>query len=1306
MIIMKFFKWVLIGIGSVIVVVLFMMLGIQIYLNTEQVQARIQAKVNQKIPGTLTWSRNRFSILGGKVDLNDVLLKGPENNKLMELDRLFIHVSWTGLLNGEINVNDIFFENPKVSLSKDRSGNLDLIQAFYSPKDTPSESEKSSDLPFNVVVRRLKVFDGFFQYKTAEEAADNQKDHVVLQNLNLLITDVNVGKQKGRLACQIEGVNIRSRGVRTAIDQLSLTADVRKDRIDALVLDVNTGGLDVNLTGTVENPFADRPILNLGLKSRVFLSQIKDLIPLSSDVSGEVQLNSTLEGASYNPDIDLNLSYKGGALFGNRIDQIHLNCHLKDRSLNIRDLNLYTFVGRFDITGNIDFKKAFADGLFTANPDLDAIDYKFSIRQKASQIANLPLGMSGVKGDVNADIELQGKGVDPRTLWANTSLKIYTRKLSLGKGRSPLDVQVTSQAGMENGYVKIRNFSADAGRTRFEMNGGYDIFSHQVAAHFKLETPDLTEVMSNLGITGVLGRINVSGEVSGTAKAPFMDARLKGENLGFANVRLGNADANIRFSKGQFFLKNGKIFNGNSKLDISGSAQIFDPMNYQRLKTPGFDVALKGDTLFLGDFVEGMTGKFVLNGRVNGDTAHPKGKLELNGENIDLNIQKVHDIQLSLDFDDDRIKFDPFSILIAPGERILVDGWVSLNKNYELRLTSVDISLKNITPLHLGDVDNGKISFNFEGKGNFENPKIKGKVVLNDLRFNTQHLKDIQLEIEVKDHIARISGDPNFALDANYHLQTKAFSASAVFDNTNLTPYLKIVGRNELNGIITGKIEVKGNTDAPDQIKGSADVSRVEILKKQTELIGVRDFKAFLEDGKISIPGVRLNLLKRRGVEIKGNGKLNGDLDLEADGNLPLEIIPLLTDIIPNTTGEAGLSLSMRGNLSRPDFRIDVELINAGMAVPVLLQGMHDLNGSVHVTPEAIVLDNIQGMLDTGHFKLSGAIDLKEYEPSRVGLKLKADDLPIMIPGTLETRLSAELDIRGTPEKSLVSGDIQMLEGKYYKDIQLNLVESLGKKSREEVLVASEIPWPFLKNMALDITTRHREPFVVDNNMALLALKPDLNIYGSVNRPLVSGRAEVESGTVYFQRKEFNVKKGVFDFINPYKIEPTIDIQSEVEIREWAVFLNVSGTPDNLKFNLSSNPSETKEDILSLLITGKTTQELIAGEGGSSLSPGQMLADVLAETVQKEIKDATGLDIVALEYHEAKDAEESNEVKVTVGKELSRRVTVKYGMQTKNAKVIQRVMTEYKFLEKVLMNTFQDTEGHYGGGLQFRLEFR
>ena len=125
-----------------------------------------------------------------------------------------------------------------------------------------------------------------------------------------------------------------------------------------------------------------------------------------------------------------------------------------------------------------------------------------------------------------------------------------------------------------------------------------------------------------------------------------------------------------------------------------------------------------------------------------------------------------------------------------------------------------------------------------------------------------------------------------------------------------------------------------------------------------------------------------------------------------------------------------------------------------------------------------------------------------------------------------------------------------------------------------------------------------------------------------------------------------------------------------------------------------------------MLIAGKTTQELIEEDCGISMSPTQILANLLSEKLKKKVQDSTGLDVVELEFNEAKDDEASDEVKVTVGKELSRRATVKYGMQTKNAKVIQKVITEYKFLEKLLMNAFQDTEGNYGGGIQFRLEFR
>jgi len=1303
---MKYFKWVSVGIGIIIAVVLLAVFGIQFYLNTEQVRQRIQAEVNQAIPGTLTWRANRFSVLGGKVELNHVLLTGPENDKLIELERFSIHISWTGLLKGELTVRDLFLENPNVSLVKDRSGNLNLIQALYTSGDKPSEPDKNGGLPFNIVLRHLRVMNGFIQYSTAEETAKNQKDQVVFQNVNLTITDGNLLKQSGRLVCQIAGGKIQSKGVRTSIDQLSLKADVQKDRIDALLLDVNMDGIFASITGTIENLFTDKPILDLSLKSRTSLSKVKDLLTLGPDFSGAVLVNSTLKGALDNPNINLILDYQGGKVAGNRIGQIHLNCRLKEKILNIDDVYLYTPLGKFNMKGDVDFKKAFTEGLLTSSPDLDAIFYKFSIHQKDSQLTDLPPGISGLNGVASAKIELEGKGVDPNTLWAKTALELYINKLSAGEGRSPLDVHVSAQADMKKGRVTIGNLTAGAGGSRLEVNGNYDVSSHRVAAHFKLETPDLTEVMTSLGINGVLGRMNMSGEVSGTVRKPTLDARLNGENLGFENIRFGKADVNIRFSNGRLSLKNGKILNGNSELYISGFARIFDPGDYKLAENPDFDVALKGDTLFLEDFVQGMKGKFVLNGRVNGSYDHPKGQLNLSGKNVDFNIQKLNEIKLSSTIDGRQIHIDPLSLVIVPGEKVVLNGWVSMDKNYDFSMISNDISLKNISQMASLNIDSGKISVDISGKGGFENPQLKGKMLLSNLSFNNQRLEKIPFEIKVEDQMAHLSGGLNFTLDATYGLQSRSFSTSVRFDNTDLTPYLQLVGKKELNGTITGSIESKGNFGTPIQIEGTTRISQLALFWKDTPLIKGNDLILLVHNDDISIPGMRLSLLDQGHCIIKGSGKLNKDVNLEADGNIPFKMLPMLTEAISDATGETRFSLKVNGSLSTPNLIIHADIKDGGMTIPSLFQKLHNINGGVRITSDTIVIDEIKGMLDTGTFELKGAINLDRYQPSNIGLNLKVDNLPISIPDLLDVRLSSELAVRGSPEKSLIKGYVELLEGTYDKDVRLNLMESIGQASRKEPLVTSKTPWPIFNNMALDCRIRYRDPFVVDNNIALLTIKPDLNIYGTVNQPLVSGRAEVETGTVYFQKNEFSVKKGVFDFINPYKIEPTIDIQSETKIREWTVFLKISGTPDALKFDMTSDPSERDEDILSLLISGKTTQELIAREGGSSLSPRQMLADVLSETVQKDIKDATGLDVVALEYNEAKDAESSDEVKVTVGKELSRRVTVKYGMQTKNAKVIQKVITEYKILEKLLMNAFQDTEGHYGGGIQFRLEFR
>jgi autotransporter translocation and assembly factor TamB len=230
----------------------------------------------------------------------------------------------------------------------------------------------------------------------------------------------------------------------------------------------------------------------------------------------------------------------------------------------------------------------------------------------------------------------------------------------------------------------------------------------------------------------------------------------------------------------------------------------------------------------------------------------------------------------------------------------------------------------------------------------------------------------------------------------------------------------------------------------------------------------------------------------------------------------------------------------------------------------------------------------------------------------------------------------------------------------------------------------------------------------VDNNLASLEVTPDLNIGGTLEQPLMDGRIQVPSGTITYYHRSFTVEKGVVDFVSPYRIEPLVALEGETQVRTWRIRLAVSGPLDNLEFTLTSDPQESDQDILSLLLVGKTTGELISGEDGSSASPEQMIAQLVAGRLAEEVKKTTGLDLLDVEASSEGEsgANADTTIKVTVGKELSRRLMVRYATQSRGGEVVQRAEAEYRLLENFLFSAFQDNLGVFGGALSYRLEFR
>jgi translocation and assembly module TamB len=147
----------------------------------------------------------------------------------------------------------------------------------------------------------------------------------------------------------------------------------------------------------------------------------------------------------------------------------------------------------------------------------------------------------------------------------------------------------------------------------------------------------------------------------------------------------------------------------------------------------------------------------------------------------------------------------------------------------------------------------------------------------------------------------------------------------------------------------------------------------------------------------------------------------------------------------------------------------------------------------------------------------------------------------------------------------------------------------------------------------------------------------------------------------------------------------------------------VTGTPDNLVLKFSSDLDATDADILSLIAFGKTTDELSSGgSDGESMSTAA-IAKMMLDSLSDTIKETTGLSEVSfIMNHEGNETS----VYVGLGAELSRQLSVSYGIDINDGETVQKVTTYYKLLEHLLLSSFQDTSGKLGGELRYRLEFR
>ncbi len=1623
----KILKIILITFGIFIGLILIALIGIRIYIGTDAGQAFVRSKINNTLQGELQWEAMDLSLLDGRIELKDLLLTGPDGAEITGLDRLFLDVSLGALFGGDLVIESVILEKPWAHLKVDEDGNLNLQEALPKPgpEAPPPEEEKKKGGQGNIIIKEARIIDGRFLFEDAGTNMEARLDGIGLA------ADFNLGRKSGQIQADIEKGSFQSPEMEADLEKFVAEGTLTDGLLDPLVLRIKTTPLNADLTGTVAQLFSPDPQLDIDLDLALSLPEIRNLLTLEPEMTGDVTLALTAKGSASDPEAKLRLAYGGGTLADVSVASVLLTASLKDRVLDIETLSVDSEALELSADGRADLTRVFADGFLSPPTDLDALSYRLRLENAQADLSKIPAGPEKMTGTVRAALNLSGEGIRPEGMNTALQLSVSGQGIAVGDFKSPMGLDLDAEAAVNEGVAEIKKVDVRAGDVRLSAYGDLDLSTDEIKAFLELNAPKLGETLANFGIKGITGDAAFQTDIEGTLKQPAFDMRLSGDSLGYtdytigdvrlnawlspaglltintlsvqnqgssltgegkialfgkdfkieervpvdftatltdvqpedflqkeiakgtlngnltlsgtlkdieaqlllngenlafketrigdvaldadlvedtlylndlsvenrnseltasgtvgifkpgtreplenptldievtsdeirlsdfnpkafgslsldadlsgstkkpimdlslsgtrlkwdtytignlnleaelsesgilsvstlnltnqgsqiqgqgtlqpfdpaipidftaqlSNVeatdflqkeiakgtlngtltaggsvkvprveldlkgrdlaaqgyRLGNLDTQLTLIDGKLDIANLSVKNRESALNITGTAQVLDPKTLKPLDAPVLDFEIDSEGIYLQDFTDQFKGRFVLDAALKGTPKEPQGKIELRGNDIDLGVQSLESVTLMADLNGQRVRFEPLRITIAENETITGTGWYSIDRGaYDIELHSDPIALKNIEKVKAMGFAAGNFQIDLSGKGTVKSPNLSGNITATDLRFKGKPLDDIRLQVNVADNLAKVNGRLNFGIDGTYNLETNAFTASASFDRTILDPYFEIADRPELSGTLTGTVQAQGNANNVKGIQANADFSNLDLNFEDTDLLSASNLRFTFENGVLKIPENRLRLLEEGNLVIGGQVDTGGPLSLSINGDIPAHAGVAFSDAVPELSGGLSLSASIRGTMKQPDIEADLNLNDLGMVIPEIEQQIRNLNGRIHITPKSLELKNVRGEFGTGEFTITGNAALKDFQPGAVDFRLTAETLPVGIPETLDLLFNIQLSFTGNLEETAtLAGEVTLLEGLYYKDIRLSplkMLRSVGNRSRETEPVKIEpkrkesAGGPNLLNrIELDIVIKSRRPFVVDNNILYIEIRPDFKVTGNLNQPLIDGRAGIGTGTVSYQGRSFEVTRGVIDFIDPYQIRPNIDIQAVSNVRKWSITMTITGTPDALKVDFDSEPPLEDSEIISLLIFGRTPDELIQGEGGTSKAPAQAVSEIVSQTVGEDLKKATGLDILEMEVNDegegagAGAAGGDSGVKVTLGKELSRRMAVKYSVESRDGEVVRRTSAEYKLLENLLINAFQDSKGNIGGELQFRLEFR
>ncbi|MGI8480913.1 MAG: translocation/assembly module TamB domain-containing protein, partial [Chthoniobacterales bacterium] len=470
------------------------------------------------------------------------------------------------------------------------------------------------------------------------------------------------------------------------------------------------------------------------------------------------------------------------------------------------------------------------------------------------------------------------------------------------------------------------------------------------------------------------------------------------------------------------------------------------------------------------------------------------------------------------------------------------------------------------------------------------------------------------------------TGQPLFPQDGNVlvNFQSENLDIKKLFEDFGKPP--------PATGLASVKLDARGTLA---DVTGRIDVQMRDLRSADSAKLdpATLDMTAQLEHNQLSLTG-RLQQAKIQPVLITGNlpfnvGKIvreknfDENTPLRARVQMPRSSVNFLRQFLPmidQLDGDMTLDVNVNGTVAKPVLTGSGDItINAGRFNNPTLPALSGFKSRLTFSGDTLTFERFGGQLAGGPFTVAGRVTFPKLTEPNLDFQIKADAVLVARNDSLTARSDANIRIAGPLKTATVTGNVALTNSQFLKNIDLLPIGLPGRPAPQPPSDRPDfsISKPPIRDWKFDVAIKTKDPFIIRGNLANGGAIVDLHLTGTGLHPGLQGQVRMENveATLPFSRLE--VSHGFLYFDPSDSFNPKIDLQGTSLIRDYTIHVYVSGNSLSPEAVFTSEPPLPQEEIISLLATGTTREEL---SGNNNVLAGRAAMLLVQQLYRKVFK--------------------------------------------------------------------------------------